>query len=102
MFLHVFEYEVVSIADDKSMFEDLNNGAYVEVLWPIELWFVWCTIRLSHPCALKELSTNASRISHWWFMDGYHVVWQTVADNKFAPFIFWFGGVLKLYKHRSH
>ena len=72
--LHVCEDIGISIYDDKTVGEDLDDSTDVEILWSIELRFIWRASGFGYTCPLQEFSADPTRVSDRWFMDGDHVV----------------------------
>lgn len=101
VFLHVVKNVGISTDDDEPVFEDLNNCSNVEVLRSIEFRFVWRCSWLGHSCPFQELATNDSRVSDRRFIDGHHVISQTVSQDEPTTFVLWPDGILDSCKKQN-
>ncbi len=59
---HVLEHILVSICDDKFMFEHMNGGPNSKVSRGIEVWVICGASRLCHFCTLQELASQYTSI----------------------------------------
>jgi len=87
MLLHVRQNERIRIRDQKSVSEDLDDGADVEVLWPVELRPLGRASRLGDARLLQEFTADHSRVLDWRLVDRNHVVRQTIGNDKPPTFV---------------
>jgi len=87
MLLHVRQNERIGIRDEKSVSEDLDDGADVEVLWAVELGPLRRASRLGDARLFQEFAADHSRVLNRRLVDRNHVVRQTIGNNKAPPFV---------------
>lgn len=76
------------------MVEDLDTGAYVEVLGTVVHGVLGRAIGFGHSSSLKELSSDDTRVTDVWLVHRNHVVGQMITNDESTAFVLWLVGVL--------
>ena len=87
MLLHVRENKRIGIGDEKSVSEDMDDRADVEVLRTVELRLFRRTSRLGDACPFQKLAANHAGVLEWRLVNGDHVVRQSIRNDKSPTFV---------------
>ena len=99
--LHIRQYIGIGVGDEEPVREHMDDGSNEEVSGSVELGSIRRTAGLGCPCALQELSSDAAGVPNWRFVDGDHVIRQTVGDDELTALVLRLGRVLQRNKEQS-